>query len=62
MHQPAEHSNNCTFCPHCVYEQTATCAAYIKKLIGFITEKKNVNSAVRTGLLNEAIDASSFKG
>jgi hypothetical protein len=32
------------------------------KLIGFITEMKSVYSAVRTGPLNEAVCAPSFKG
>jgi hypothetical protein len=40
-----------------VWEQTATCDIYI-----FITEMKSVYSTVRTGRLNEAVCAPSFKG
>jgi hypothetical protein len=45
-----------------VWEQTATCAIYIKNWLVFITEIKSVYSAVRTGLLNEAVCTPSFKG
>jgi hypothetical protein len=45
-----------------VREQIATCATYIKNLLVFITEIKSVYSAVRTGALNEAVCAPSFKG
>jgi penicillin-binding protein-related factor A (putative recombinase) len=68
MHQQAEYFNNYTLYPYCIYvflffwEQTATCAIYIKKLIVFITEMKSVYSAVRTGRLNKAACAPSFKG
>jgi hypothetical protein len=44
-----------------VSEQTATCAIYLKNLLVFITEMKSVYSAVRTGPLNEAVCAPSFK-
>jgi hypothetical protein len=39
-----------------------TGAIYIKTRVGFITEMKSVYSAVRTGSLNEAFCAPSFKG
>jgi hypothetical protein len=66
MHQQAEHFNNCTLCPHCIY----VFCIYLKqllvpltvKLIGFITEMKSVYSAVRTGALDKAVYAPSFKG
>jgi hypothetical protein len=41
MQQHVERYNKCTLCPHYIYvfvfvwEQTATCAIYIKQLIGF---------------------------
>jgi hypothetical protein len=44
-----------------IWEQTATCAAY-SKTDGFITEMKNVYSAVRTAALDKAVYAPSFKG
>jgi hypothetical protein len=40
-----------------VWEQTATCATYIKNWLVFITEMKSVYSAVRTGALNEVVCA-----
>jgi hypothetical protein len=45
-----------------VWEQTATCATYSIYWLVFITERKSVYSAVRTGYLNEADWASSLKG
>ena len=45
-----------------IWEQTATCATYIIKWFGFITEMKSVYCAVRTGSLNKAVCASSLKG
>jgi hypothetical protein len=45
-----------------IWEQTATCATYNTKALAFITELKSVYSAVRTGLLNKAVCASSLKG
>jgi hypothetical protein len=45
-----------------VWEQTATCVTYITNWFVFITEIKSVYSAVRTGPLNEAVCAPSFKG
>jgi hypothetical protein len=45
-----------------VWEQTATCAIYIKKLLIFITKMKSVYSEVRTGSLNEAACFPSFIG
>jgi hypothetical protein len=45
-----------------VWEQTATCATYTKNWLVFITENKSVYSAVRTGYLNKATCAPSFKG
>jgi len=59
--------NNCTLCPHCIFvfciylKQTAICAAYSINWLVFITEMKNVYSAVRTGSLNKAVCASSLK-
>jgi hypothetical protein len=38
-----------------IWEQTATCATYIMNWLAFITEKKSVYSAVRTGSLNKAV-------
>jgi hypothetical protein len=68
MHQQDEYFNKCTFCPHCIYVfficlkiNSDLCHLH-KKMIGFITEMKSVYSAVRTGLINEAVCASSFKG
>jgi hypothetical protein len=69
MHQQVEHFNNCTFCPHCIYvfciclrTNSDLCHLHKKKLVAFITEMKGVYSAVRTGPLNEAACALSFKG
>jgi len=45
-----------------IWEQTATCATYSINWLGFITQMKSVYSAVRTGSLNKAVCASSFKG
>jgi hypothetical protein len=45
-----------------VSEQTATCATYRTSWFVFITEMKSVYSAVRTGALNKAVCALSFKG
>jgi hypothetical protein len=44
-----------------VWEETDLCHSY-HKLIGFITEMKNVYSAVWTGPLNEVVCVLSFKG
>jgi hypothetical protein len=44
-----------------IWEQTATCAIYIKKWLVFITEMKSVYSAVRTGYSNKAVCTPSFK-
>jgi hypothetical protein len=61
-------SNNCTLCPHSIYvfciiwEQTATCASYSINWLVFITEMKSVYCAVRTGSLNKAVCASTWKG
>ena len=41
-----------------IWEQTATCATYSINWLVFITEKKSVYSAVRTGALNKAVCAS----
>jgi hypothetical protein len=47
----------------CIYLTTNSDLCHLqKKPFGFITEKKSVYSAVRTGSLNEAVYASSFKG
>jgi hypothetical protein len=68
MHQQVEQFNNCTLYPHCIYVfciclRTNSDLFHLhKKLIGFITEMKSVYSAVRTGHLNEAVCAPSFKG
>jgi len=43
-------------------EQTVTCATYILHRLVFITDKKSVYCAVRTGSLNKAACASSLKG
>jgi hypothetical protein len=45
-----------------IREQTATCATYSINWLVFITEIKSVYSAVRSGSLNKAVCASSFKG
>jgi hypothetical protein len=45
-----------------IWEQTETCATYSIKWLVFITEMKNVYSAVRTGSLNKAVCASSLNG
>jgi hypothetical protein len=59
---------NCTLCTRCIYvfciclrTNSDLCHLH-KKLIVFITDMKSVYSAVRTGPLNEAVCASSFKG
>ena len=44
-----------------IWEQTATCAAYIINRLVFITEMKSVYCAVRAGSLNKAAWASSLK-
>jgi hypothetical protein len=68
MHQQVECVNNCTLCPHCIYVfciclRTNSDLCHLQhKLIVFITEMKSVYSAVRTGSLNEAVCAPSFKG
>jgi len=62
--------NNCTLCPHCIdmfctriYLGTNSDLCHLLlKLIGYITEKKSVYSAVRTGFLNKAVCVSSLKG
>ena len=38
-----------------IWQQTATCATYSINWLVFITEKKNVYSAVRTGALNRTV-------
>ena len=45
-----------------IWEQTATCATYSLNWLVFIAEMKSVYSAVRTGSLNKAVCASSYKG
>jgi hypothetical protein len=45
-----------------IWEQRATCATYSINWLVFITEKKSVYSAVRTGSLNKAVCALSLKG
>ena len=45
-----------------ISEQRATCAPYNISWLVFITEKKSVYSAVRTGSLNKAVCASALKG
>ena len=45
-----------------IWEQTATCTTYSINCFVFITEKKSVYSAVRTGPLNKAVCASYLKG
>jgi len=67
MYQQILTFNECTLCPHCIcfvfiWEQTATCATYSIIWLVFITEMKNVYSAVRTGSLNKAVCASSLNG
>jgi hypothetical protein len=64
MHQQVEHFNTCTLCQRCIYVfciclKTETCVIHIKNRLVFITEMKNVYSAVRTEPSNEA---PSFKG
>ena len=44
-----------------ILEQTATFATYSINWLVFITEMKSVYSAVRTGSLNKAVCASSFR-
>jgi len=44
-----------------IWEQTATCATYSINWLVFITEKKSVYSAVRTGSLNKAVCTLSLK-
>jgi len=44
-----------------IWEQTATCATYSINWLVFITERKSVYSAVRTGSLNRTVCASSLK-
>ena len=44
-----------------ISEQTATCATYSINWSVFITQMKSVYSAVRTGSLNKAVCASSFR-
>ena len=44
-----------------IWEQTATCATYSINWLVFLTEMKSVYSAVRTGSLNTAVCASSFR-
>jgi hypothetical protein len=68
MHQQVEHFNNCTLCPHCIYvfgvclrTSSDLCHLHLKNWLIFITKMKSVYSAVRTGLLNEAFCAPSFK-
>jgi hypothetical protein len=68
IHQQVEHFNNCTRCPHCIYvfciylKINSDLSHLYKKLIGFVTEMKSVYNVVRTGSLNEALCALSFKG
>jgi len=45
-----------------IWEETATCATYYMNWLVFMTEMKSVYSAVRTGVLNKAVCASSLKG
>jgi len=45
-----------------IWEQTGTCATYSINWLVFITQMKNVYSAVQTASLNKAVCASSFKG
>jgi hypothetical protein len=61
MNQQVEQFNNCTLC-HTLFmcfvyawEQTATCATYIKNYLVFITELESVYSVVRAGPLHEAV-------
>jgi hypothetical protein len=68
IHQLVEHFSNSTLCPYCIYvfciclrTNSDLCHLH-KKLIGFITQMKSVYIAVRTGALNEAVCAPSFKG
>jgi hypothetical protein len=44
-----------------ISEQTATCATYSINWLVFIAEMESVYSAVRTGSLNKAVCASSFR-
>jgi hypothetical protein len=68
MHQQVEYFNNCRLCPYCIdvfcicLRTNSDLCHLHKKLIVFITEMKSVYSAVRTGPLNEAVCAPSFKG
>jgi hypothetical protein len=64
-----EYLNNCTLCPYCIYvfcislrTNSDLCHLHKKNWLVFITEMKSVYSAVRTGSLNEAVCAPSFKG
>ena len=43
-----------------IWEQTATCATYSINWLVFITQMKSVYCAVRTGVLNKAVCASSL--
>ena len=45
-----------------IWEQTATCATYSINWLVFITERKSVYCAVRTGSLNKTVCASYLKG
>jgi len=68
MHQPVQHStivrsaHTVFMCFVFIWEQTATCATYSINWLVFITEMKSVYSAVRTGVLNKEVCASSLKG
>jgi hypothetical protein len=62
-HSKTVHSAHTIFmCFASISDQTATFALYNINWLGFITEKKSVYCAVRTGCLNKAICASSLKG
>jgi len=68
MHQLVKHSTTVRsahivfMCFVFIWEQTATCAPYSINWLVFISEKKSVYSAVRTGSLNKAVCVSSLKG
>jgi hypothetical protein len=68
MHKQVEYFNNCALCPHsicvfctCLRTNSDLCHLHKNGFV-FITEMKSVYSAVRTGSLNDAVCASSFKG
>jgi hypothetical protein len=46
----------------CIWEQTATCAPYINKKIGFYNRDEKCLQHGTAGRLNEAVCTPSFKG